>query len=181
MASRHQLSLEVPDTNNIKVLRVFDTSLYSNLLPVECGVLQITSPGFNQPKNIDVLPNFNLVLNGCTLGIQERGCGSYAEALPDGIYHIRYSVSPNSSVFVEYQHLRITSTLNIYFNEMCKVEVAACEPDSDVKAQLDELRLIKDYLDAAKIKVEYCHDPAAGMDLLLYAQKKLMKYADTCH
>jgi len=181
MASRHQLSLEVPDTNNVKVLRVFDISLYSNLLPVECGVLQITSPGFNHPKSIEILPNFNLVLNGCTLGIQERGCGSDAEALPDGIYKIHYSVSPNSAVFVEYQHLRITSTLNTYFNQMCKVEVAACEPDSDVKAQLEELRLIKDYLDAAKIKVEYCHDSAAGTELFLYAQNKLRKYSNECH
>lgn len=180
MASKHQLSLEVLDTNNTKVFRVADTSLYSADLPVDCGLLQITSPGFNQPVNIDVQQGFNLILNGCTLGIQLSGCDN-AEVLPDGIYTIRFSVSPNSSVFVEYQHLRITQTNNLYYKELCKLEMAACEPDPDVKEQLEELTLIKNFIDAAKAKVEYCHDPAAGMDLLVYAQKKLLKLANSCN
>jgi hypothetical protein len=179
MASKHQLSLEVLDTNNTKVFRVADTSMYSDDLPIDCGLLQITSPGFNQPVNIDVQKGFNLVLNGCTLGIQLTGC-SQAEVLPDGIYTIRFSVAPNSSVYTEYQHLRITQTTNLYFRELCKLDLAACEPDADVKESLNELNMIKNFIDAAKAKVEYCHDPAAGMDLLVYAQKRLMKYLDSC-
>jgi len=35
MASKHQLSLEVLDTNNTKVFRVADTSLYNADLPVD--------------------------------------------------------------------------------------------------------------------------------------------------
>lgn len=180
MASKHQLSLEVLDTNNTKVFRVADTSLYSDELPVDCGLLQITSPGFNQPVNIDVQKGFNLILNGCTLGIQLTGCDN-AQLLPDGIYTIRFSVAPNSSVFVEYQHLRITQTNNLYFKELCKLEMSACEPDADVKEQLEELSLIKNFIDAAKAKVEYCHDPATGMDLLVYAQKRLLKLANACN
>jgi hypothetical protein len=181
MASKHQLSLEVPDTNNTSVLRVFDTSLYSNDLPVDCGVLQITAPGYNLPVAIDVLPNFNLVLNGCTLGIQTQDCGSVSATIPDGLYRIRYSVSPNSNVYVEYDHLRVTQTNNLYFKELCKLELAACEPDADVKASLEELSLIKSFIDGAKVKVEYCHDSEAGMGMLLYAQKRLLKIANTCH
>jgi len=63
--------------------------------------------------------------------------------------------------------------------------MAACEPDADVKEKLAELRLIKSFIDAAKAKVEYCHDPEAGMELLLYAKKRLDKItnnlcADSC-
>ena len=180
MASKHQLSLEVLETNNTKVLRVADTSLYSTDLPVNCGVLQITSPGFNSPVSIDVLKGFNLILNACTLGLQTTGCDN-AQLIPDGIYIIHYSVSPNSSVYVEYQHLRVTQTNNLYFQEMCKIEMAACEPDADVKEQLNELSLIKSFIDAAKIKVEYCHDLQTGMDLLLYAQKRLLKLSNACN
>lgn len=180
MPNKHQLSLEVPDTNNCSVFRIFDTSIYSSLLDITCGTLEITSPGFNEAVSIEVLPNFNLVLNGCTLGIQTAGCGSVSEVLPDGIYNIRYSVSPNSEVYVEYNYLRICMTLNKYFNYLCQIELAACEPEADVKEQLDELMLIKSFLDAAKVKVEYCENPQEGMELFMYAQARLQKFSGTC-
>ena len=180
MASKHQLSLELPDTNNIKVLRLFDTSIYATGLPVDCGALRITSPGFNLPVGIEVLPNFNIVLNACSLGLQRTSCTEASQPLPDGIYVINYSVSPNTNVFVEYNHLRTTQTTNKYFNLLCDLEMSACEPDADVKDKLEELRLIKSFIDAAKAKVEYCHEPSAGMELLMYAQKKLNKYAAEC-
>jgi len=180
MASKHQLSLEVPETNNCQVFRVFDTSLYTDDLEVTCGTLQITSPGFNEPVNIEVLPGFNLILNACTLGLQSSGCGTISQRLPDGIYTIRYSVSPNDKVYVEYQYLRVCQTLNKYFNFLCKLEMAACEPQPDVKANLEELRMIKSFIDAAKVKVEYCESPQQGMDLFLYAQSRLQKFGKDC-
>ena len=180
MASKHQLSLELPDTNNIKVLRLFDTSLYATGLPVDCGALRITSPGFNLPAAIEVLPNFNIVLNSCSLGLQRTGCGEASQPLPDGIYVINYSVSPNTNVFVEYNHLRTTQTTNKYFNLLSDLEMSACEPDADIKEKLQELRLIKSFIDAAKAKVEYAHEPSAGMELLMYAQKRLNKYTAEC-
>lgn len=175
MASKHQLSLELPDTNNIKVLRIFDTSLYGEGLNVDCGTLRVTAPGFNSPRPIEVLPHFNLVLNGCSLGIQNTGCGEVSQILPDGIYVINYSVSPHTSVYVEYNHLRMTQTVNRWYNLLCEVELSACEPDADVKEVLAELRMIKNFLDAAKAKVEYCHEAEKGMELFLYAKKRLDK------
>jgi hypothetical protein len=180
MAYKHQLSLEVPDTNNCTVFRVFDTSIYDEHVPNTCGTLEITSPGYNQPVSIEVLPLFNLVLNGCTLGLQRNNCGTLSERLPDGIYTIRYSVSPNDKVFVQYHYLRICQTNNKYFNELCKLELAACEPQADVKEQLEELRLIRSFIDAAKAKVEQCDDLQQGMDLFVYAQKRLQKFGAYC-
>ena len=187
MAYKHQLSLEVPDTNNCSVFRVVDTSIYDEHVPVTCPRLEITSPGYNEPVVIDVVLstdfttnapiNFSYILNGCTLGIQTAGCGTVSERLPDGIYTIRYSVSPNDKVYVEYHYLRTCQTNNKYFNELCKLELAACEPQPEVKAQLNELRLIKSFIDAAKAKVEQCDDLQEGIELLFYAQKRLQKYA----
>jgi len=181
MANKHQLSLELPDTNNVNVLRVLDTSLYAEDLGTSCGLLQITSPGYNTPVSIEVLPQFNLVLNGCTLGIQASGCGEQCYAIPDGIYRIRYSVAPNDKVFVEYNYLRITQTLNKYFSILAEVEMAACEPESEIKDLLKELRMIKSFLDAAKAKVEYANQPEKGMELLYYAHKRLLRIGnDEC-
>jgi hypothetical protein len=180
MSYKHQLSLEVPDTNNCQVFRILDTSIYDEHVPVTCSRLEITSPGYNQPVTIDVIQGFNLILNGCTLGIQTSGCGSVSERLPDGIYTIRYSVSPNDKVYVEYHYLKTCLITNKYFNELCKLELAACEPEADVKEDLNELRLIKSYIDAAKAKVEQCDDLQQGMDLLIYAQSRLQKFSSHC-
>jgi len=180
MASKHQLSLELPDTNNIKVLRLFDTSLYAEDLAIDCGTLRITSPGFNLPVAIEILKGFNIVLNACSLGLQRTNCQDASQPIPEGIYVINYSVAPNTSVFVEYNHLRTTQTINKYFNLLCDLEMSGCEPGADVKEKLEELRLIKSFIDAAKAKVEYGHEPQAGMELLIYAQKRLNKYATEC-
>lgn len=171
----HQLSVEVPHTNNPRVFRVFDTSIYDETIPVKCPLLQITSPGFNAPRDIEILPNFNLVLNACTLGIQTAGCGDTSEILPDGIYHIRYSVSPNDKIFVEYDYLRVTQFYNRYYQKLADLEIAACQPSVDVKKDLEQLRLIKSFIDAAKAKVEYTHENKEAMEILLYAQKLMMK------
>jgi hypothetical protein len=171
----HQLFLDIPHTNNPRIFRIFDTSIYTDKLEITCGALQITSPGFNSPKKIEVDPNFNLVLNACSLGIQNSNCGTTSEVLPDGIYIVRYSVSPNDKVYVEYNHLRITQFINKYNQMLASLEMAACEPSADIKEQLNELRLIKSFIDAAKVKVEYCHENAEAMDLLTYAQQRLTR------
>jgi hypothetical protein len=176
MPSKHQLSLEVPDTNNPKVFRIFDTSIYSDLLDITCGVLSITPPGFNEPVNFNVDPHFNLILSACSLGLQTIGCGFDSDQLPDGIYTIRYSVSPNDKVYVEYLYLRQTRVLNRYFHELCEIELAACDPLPDIKDELKELYLIKSFLDAAKAKVEVCESHLQGMDLMNYADRRLLKF-----
>ena len=172
----HQLSLDIPSTNNPRVFRIFDTSIYADLLGTDCGILQIIPPGFTAPLlNITVNPHFNLVLTACDLGMQTENCTSVSNILPDGVYVVRYSVSPNDKVYVEYHHLRTTQFVNRYHQMLCNLELAACEPSKDIKDNLEELRLIKSFIDAAKIKVEDCHDTKEGMDLLLYAQKRLMR------
>lgn len=172
----HQLSLDIPCTNNPRVFRIADTSIYDTSIPIKCPLLQITSPGFVQPVNItELTPHFNLVLNACALGLQTHDCAESSYVLSDGIYIIRYSVSPNDKIFVEYHHLRVTQFVNRYNQMLCKLEMSGCEPSADIKEQLKELRLIKSFIDAAKVKVEECHEDDKGMELLLYAQKRLMK------
>lgn len=187
MATKHQLYLDIPDTNNVSVFRVIDSSIYAEGLDIKCATLQITPPGFTVAATIDVttyannsVASFNLVLNACTLGMVQNGCDEQSPALPDGVYTIKYSVSPNDKVYVEYYHLRLTKTYNVYSQEMCKLELSACEPSADIRARLNELRLIKSYLEAAKIKVEECHDIDSGVELLMYAKKRLDSYIGGC-
>src|SRR5690349_6932993 len=101
---QHILSLDIRDTCNLGILLIDDTSTYDSLLPVACPNLQITPAGYTVPASIEpTTAGFRLVLNACTIGIvNSTQCGQSLPELPDGIWRIRYSVSPNDKVFVEY-------------------------------------------------------------------------------
>jgi hypothetical protein len=172
---RHQLSLEVPLVYNERLLQVTDSSLYTSALPVECARLEITVPGYVAPAVVSVVKGFNHFLNSCDLGLQSVGCDDETNVLPDGLYVIRYSVSPNDQVFVEYNHLRQTQAWNRYYKKLCTAGLGACEPTQDVKEQLRRFQMVRSFLDAAKAKVEYCHEPHKGMELMAYAQRLLEK------
>jgi hypothetical protein len=181
--ANHVLSLEVPFVMNSCVLKIFDTSIYATnpLLPVTCPTLNITVPGFNYSNQIegaamtDFVTNGHITLSACDLQLQTVDCGTKYADLPDGIYIIKYSVSPNDLVYVEYNHLRISQAMNKYYNILCDIDANACTPPVQVKKQLEELRLIKMYLEAAKSKVEFCLEPQKGMSLYNYALKLLNK------
>jgi hypothetical protein len=176
--ANHILSLELPDTLNLCILPILDTSIYSTSNTIDCPLLEITVPGFNYPVQIttpDISPGFYQPFNACDLGLQSTNCGSKNSKLPDGIYIIKYSVSPNDIVYVEYNHLRITCALNKIQGIYCELDLGACDPPEKIKAKLEQVRLIQQYLKAAKAYVEFCHQPAKGMDLYRYALKLIDK------
>lgn len=177
--ANHILSVEVPTVMNPCIIKLFDTSAYTSLLPVTCPTLNITVPGFSYSVQLDVTQDFAETITACDLGLQTVDCGTVNVDIPDGVYIIKYSVSPNDLVYVEYNHMRITQALNKYYNVLCDVDANACEPPFKIKQKLEELRLIKMYLEAAKSKVEFCHEPQKGMSLYNYALKLLNKM--TCH
>jgi hypothetical protein len=174
--ANHVLSLEVPDVMNACIIKLFDTSVYATGMPVVCPTLAITVPGFVYSSEVAVVQNFNETITACDLGLQTTGCdlSQYAN-LPDGIYVIKYSVSPNEYVYVEYNHLRITQAMIRYQKILCDLDVADCEPPAQVQEKLKQLRKIRTYFDAAKAKVEVCHEPAKGMRIYNYALKLLQK------
>jgi len=177
--SQHILSLEAPDTMNPCQLWLADTSVYNPESPAVCQLLQITLPGFSQPVNFDdseIDLGFNRQFTACDLEVQTTGCGTSFSNLPDGIYIIKWSVSPNDQVYVEYNHLRITRALIRYKSILCELDINTCAPDAELKKQMDQLTLIRQYLEAAKAKVEICHEPAKGMILFKYAIKLLDKF-----
>jgi len=180
--ANHVLSLEIPDTLNKCVLRIMDLSVYNSRIPIDCQKLHITVPGFstaveiiNLPDVTDLAPGFNINLTACNLGIQTVNCGQIFASIPDGVYVVRYSVSPNDIVYVEYNHLRITQALTKYQQVLCSLDVAGCDPPAQTKEKLKELRFIREMLDAAKAQVEFCHNPQRGLDIYSYALKRLNK------
>lgn len=179
---QHVLSLEAPDTLNVCILRLVDTSVYSGINAPTCPELLVTVPGFVNPVNVPAQPGFILNLTACDLKIQNTNCGTTYFDLPDGIYVLRYSVAPNQYVYVEYNHLRITKALLKIRQILCTLDISNCDPPAKTKQKVEELGLIRMYLLAAKAKVEDCRKPAAGMEIYNYALKLLNKFeCKGCH
>jgi hypothetical protein len=186
---QHILQLNFPDTTNEGVFLVDDISIYDPTLlgltagasastttpcsgvTIACGNLQITPPGFYTPTSLNLqYGNFRLVLNACTLGIlSSTGCTDACPALPDGMYNVRYSVSPNDKVFVEYKIFRITQAINRYYNLLCRIGLTPCLPSQDTDYQIRSLETIYTYLIAAKTTVEIQHQFNDGMNLYRFA------------
>ena len=178
---KHVLSLNIPDTMNDWSLTIHDTSIYVENMPISCLTLQVLMPGFTTASTFtasSVPPleaGFIRHLTACDLEVLCESCGSVYNCLPDGIYVIRYSVSPTDLVYVEYNHLRIVQAMKLYQQHLCDLELQACAIPADKKARFDELMEIKGFLDSAKAKVDYCHEPSKGMELYNYALSRLKK------
>jgi hypothetical protein len=180
MATRHILSLDVLDVSAPHILKIADTSVYADpvLLPVECPRLEIWLPGMNTAARLEGLaPGFVQSVSLRDLGLAGANPDDHEPCeLPDGLYRIRYSVSPNDRVFVEYNHLRTVRAMNGYLSELCRVRLEACEPTPEQHQQLHDLRYIKQYLEAAKAKAEICGAPLQAVEMLAYAEKLLDRY-----
>lgn len=180
--AKHQLYLDFPPTTNEGILRVDDISIYNSLIPVDCAALEITPPSYTTPTVLtNLTEGFRLVLNACTTGILTTGCDSACPKLPDGIWHYRYSVSPNTKVYVEYDQLRIVATMNKYYKALCWINDKPCDPTNEKLVLIRELQTVKSQIFAAKSFVEDLHDPDTGMQMFLYARKKLDELSRGCH
>lgn len=176
---KHILSLAIPQVSNDGILVIEDTSIYDPVLKVDCPTLQVQYPGAPSPVLIDVSPGFRAIINACALGIVGADqCTDNCPCLPDGIYDIRYSVSPHDKVFVEYQHLRITRALNKWYSILCSLNLQCCVPSADMEYMLKELYIIRMYLYSAVGSVENCHEPQEGMNLYRFANSLMDKLSN---
>ena len=178
--AQHLLSIEIPDVLTNCIFRVIDTSTYNDNVPVECPKLEITGPGYISPTVLDPGTDFSINYTAGDLGLQLTNCDSSRNALPDGVYVVRYSVAPNDVVYVEYNHLRITQALNQINELLCCLDVPNCEPQTPIANKLREVQLLWTMLQAAKARVEYCHKPIEGMAMYTYVVGKLRKLACGC-
>lgn len=182
--AQHTLSLDVPDTMNLCQLRIVDTSIYNPDIPITCQILEVTMPGFTQAVQFgdtEITEGFIENLTTCDLKTQVTDCGTTYDTLPDGIYIIKWSVSPNDLVYVEYNHLRMVIALNQYNAILCELDIQTCAPTAELEKKMKDLNQIRMYLSAAKAMVEICHEPKKGMELYNYAVKLLNKYeCKTC-
>ncbi len=180
------LEITIETTNNCKILKVVDNSVYNTDIAVENAILEITVPGYDCPVIFNGLSaGFTLLLNSTTLEIAPASNYSDLLLLPEGIYKIKYSIKPNKYLNVEYNYLRNCQQYQNYISAVCDFFNKKCTLcDDDVKNFRKDLIWIKELIDAAKFKVEECQDCSEGLELYNEATKLLLKLnncSDSCN
>lgn len=185
---QHILQLNFPESSNEGIFLIDDISIYDGMasgisgttvpfLPVNCANIQITPPGCITPTSLSVIQGFRLVLNACLLGmLPVNNCVSNCPCINDGMYNVRYSISPNDKVYVEYKVLRIVEAMNRYHKTLCGIGLQPCLPDKEIQYQVQQLDLIYNMLISAKHTVEDLHQFSNGMNLYKFAVELLSKF-----
>jgi hypothetical protein len=122
------LDIVVVPTYNSKTLGVNDASVYAST--PSAPSLEITVPAFGKvtlPFNINTLN----VINSTSLGLSD--VGSPIIPLPDGVYHLRYSIAPAYEYFVERSIMRVDQLQERFDEAFMKLDMMEC--DRAIKTQ----------------------------------------------
>ena len=124
------LDILVVPTYNTLTLGVIDASTYPTTPPsVTSPTIEITPPGFNVaiiPFDVD---NFN-IFTSANLGISSAGT---SQPLPDGVYHLRYSIAPAYANFVEKSIMRTDQIQERFDEAFMRLDMMEC--DSAIRTQ----------------------------------------------
>jgi hypothetical protein len=176
-----ELSLEVSDSSNPKVMRLFDTSHYCGDEKIENYLIEVLAPSKSAWVTFNVAKNFSLVLNSSNLRYRKVSDEADLAPLPDGVYEITQSFKPNGYTIVRFFHLRIVDLKRRIAVEWKKLVDNVCKlSHEEFFDNRDKLREIQEYAYAAKWEVEECNDKKKGKEIYEFAKKLLEQYTRKC-
>ena len=158
-----QLDILVVPTYSVLTLGVADASVYPTNPPVvSAPSIEIDIPGFGT-KILPFVPGELNVFTSSKLGITEPGCN---QAIPDGIYRIRYSVAPAYANYVEKTIIRVDKLQEKFDNAFLQLNMMEC--DRALKTQSSvQLNTINFFIQGAIAAANNCADYESNT---LYAQ-----------
>jgi len=119
-----KLEILVVPTYNTLTLGIADASTYPVVPAVTSPTIEITVPGFkvvSLPFNIN---DFN-IFNSTSLGL--TAVGEPLLPLPDGVYYLRYSVTPAYVNYVERTIMRTEVIQEKFDNAFMKLDMMECD------------------------------------------------------
>jgi len=166
-----KLDLVYMDTHRADSFAIADTSVYPTGFIKVNPTLEVTVPGFS-PKSITFTPSSIQVYNSNTLGITCDDCE--LSNLPDGIYTVKYTLTPAYQYYVERSFMRtnmIYSKLDSYF---LKLDFMQCD-QALKESQKKVLDTIEFFIEGAIAAADKCM-PGKAMDLYNTANDMLNKF-----
>ena len=102
--SKHELYLDISDSQNSKIMRVYDTSHYCDDDALENYLIEVLPVNKSKWITFHIQRNFSLALNSSNLGYKKVSDIADLQDLPDGIYEIKQSYKPNIHTLQRYYH-----------------------------------------------------------------------------
>lgn len=124
-----KLDFLVVPTYNTLSLAVIDTSVYDTT-PAS-PTIEITPPGFN-PATIPFNVNEYNLFTSVNLGISTQ-----PQPLPDGVYHIRYSITPAYQNYVEKSIMRTDKIQERFDEAFMHLDMMECDRAIKTQAKTD--------------------------------------------
>lgn len=125
-----KLDFVVVNTNNVLTLTVVDSSIYPTQPANESApTMEITPPGFPTVSIPFAMESYN-VYNSSNLGISALGI---SEPLPDGIYHLKYSVAPAYENYIEHSIIKVDKLQEKFDIAFMTLDMMEC--DRAIKTQ----------------------------------------------
>ena len=147
-----KLDFLVIPTYNVQTLGIADASTYPAAPPVTSPTIEITAPGFelvSLPFNIN---DFN-VYTSATLGLTT--VGDPLLPLPDGVYYIKYSVTPAYVNFVQKSIMRVDQLQEKFDSAFMKLDMMECDA-AIRKQQMVELNSIYFFIQGSIAAANNC-------------------------
>lgn len=116
------LNILVINTYNAQTLGIADISTYTST-PIS-PTIEITVPGFD-PVSIPFTPDDFNVFNSTTLDLTP--VGEPLQPLPDGVYFLKYSISPAYENFVEKSIMRTDKIQEKFDAAFMKLDMMECD------------------------------------------------------
>lgn len=170
------LDLAMLPTYNVKLLAIADASYYPTGWNVSVPSISITPPGY-VPTMMTFVAGGLQLYNANSLGLCTVSDVCDMPPLPDGIYKVRYTITPANVYFIDKTFLRtdkIESDLDYAF---LKLEMMEC--DGQLKRQKKEtIDLIEFYIQGAIAAADQCALKMAT-DLLGKARRLLDSFVNS--
>jgi hypothetical protein len=119
-----KLDILVLPTYDSRTLGVADASTYPTYPPVTSPTIEITVPGFDKVI-LPFTPNDFNIFNSTSLGL--TAVGDPITPLPDGVYFLRYSVTPTFTNFVEKSIMRVEQLQERFDGAFMKLDMMECD------------------------------------------------------
>jgi len=176
-----ELSLDVSSSNNVKVIRLYDTSFYYKDETVENYMIEVLPVNKTTWITFNVGKNFSLVLNSSNLRYDRVNDEAKLIALPDGLYEIKQSYKPNSRTLHHFYYFRTTALSNTLQDLRTKLIGKGCRISrGEYILNRDKLRDVEEYLKAAKWIIEEEHNVKEGVEMYEFTKELIDKYSNEC-
>lgn len=119
-----RLDIIIVPTYDSQTLTILDASTYPSTPPIANPVIEITVPGFDKVV-LPFTPNTFNVFNSETLGLTDPGDSLLP--LPDGVYFIKYSVTPAYQNYVERSIMRVDQLQEKFDLAFMRLDMMQCD------------------------------------------------------